>query len=116
MLTRILKWSAIAVLMGDLFWRPFAAYSTVLQFVVSATAIVVVVQAWGMRQYVWMILFLVAAGLFNPVLPVGFSNHTLTLVSVLMVFLLFFSLHLLQPKPMLSIASTTDRMPGSESL
>ena len=116
MLTKTLKWTAIAVLIGGLFWRPFGAYGTLLQFAVSAAAMVVLVQTAGMRQYVWMSLFLVAACLFNPVLPVGFSNHTFTVVSVLTVVLFFFSLQLLQPKPRLSIASITDRMPGSESL
>ena len=116
MLTRILKWTAMAMLSAGVFWRQFDGYSTFLQFVVSAAAIIVLVQAAGMRQYAWMSLFLVAACLFNPVLPVGFSNHTCTVVSVLTVVLFFFSRQLLQPKPRLSIVSITDGMPGSESL
>ncbi|HYL13819.1 MAG TPA: DUF6804 family protein [Terriglobales bacterium] len=116
MLTKILKWAAIAVLIGGLFWRPLGGYGILLQFVVSAAAIVVLVQAAGMRQYVWMSLFLLVAGLFNPVLPIGFSKYIFMVVSTLTLVLFFFSLEHLQPKPRLSIASITDRMPGSESL
>ncbi|HKN31624.1 MAG TPA: DUF6804 family protein [Terriglobales bacterium] len=116
MLAKILKWAAIAVLIGGLFWRPLGGYGILLQFVVSAAAMVVLVQAAGMRQYVWMSLFLLVAGLFNPVLPIGFSKSIFMVVSTLTLVLFFFSLEHLQPKPRLSIASITDRMPGSESL
>lgn len=40
MLTKSLKRTAIAVLIGGLFWRPLGAYGTLLQFVVSAAAVV----------------------------------------------------------------------------
>jgi uncharacterized protein DUF6804 len=116
MLTKILKWAAIAVLIGGLFWRPLGGYGILLQFVVSAAALVVLVQAAGMRRYVWMSLFLLVAGLFNPVVPIGFSKYLFVAVSTLTLVLFFFSLELLQPKPRLSITSITDRMPGSESL
>ena len=116
MLTKILKLTAIAVLVGGLFWRPFVDYRTFLQFVVSAAAVAVLVQAAHMRQYLWMSLFGVAACLFNPVSPIGFSDQIFIVLNTLTVLLFFFSLQLLKPKPRLSIASITDRMPGSESL
>ena len=116
MLTKTLNWTAIAVLIGGLFWRPFGAYGTLLQFAVSAAAIVFLVQAAGTRRYVWMSLFLLAACLFNPVIPLEFSNRGFMVVSILTGLLFFFSLELLQPQARLSIASITDRRPGSESL
>jgi hypothetical protein len=116
MLTKILKLTAMAVLTIGLFWRPMVDYQTFLQFVVSAAAVAVLVQAAYMRQYLWMSLFGVAACLFNPVLPIGFSDQISIVLSSLTLLLFFFSLQLLKPKPRLSIASITDRMPGSESL
>lgn len=116
MLTKILKLTAIAVLVGGLFWHPFANYQTFLQFVVSAAAVAVLVQAAHMRQYLWMSLFGVAACLFNPILPIGLSDQIFIVASTLTLLLFFFSLQLLKPKPRLSVASITDRMPGSESL
>ena len=116
MVTKITKWSAIAALIGGAFSRSLPDLGLVLQFVVAAAAVVVLTQAATMRRYVWMTLFLLVACLFNPVLTLPFSNYIFGLVSALAVLLFFFSLELLQPKPRLSIASITDRMPGSESL
>jgi flagellar biosynthesis protein FlhB len=84
--------------------------------VVVAAAAVVLTQAAKMRQYIWMTLFLVVVCLFNPVFPVPFSSYIFGIVSIFAVILFFFSLELLRPKRRLSIASITDRMPGSESL
>jgi flagellar biosynthesis protein FlhB len=116
MLTRIIKWSAIAALIGGVFLRSVWSYELLSQFVVAAAAVVVLTQAGRMRRYVWMTLFLVVVCLFNPVIPVPFSSYTFGIVTVFAMLLFFFSLELLQPKRRLSIASITDRMPGSESL
>jgi hypothetical protein len=116
MLTKIIKWSAIAALIGGAFLRSVSSYGLLSQFVVVAAAVVVLTQAATMRRYVWMTLFLVVACLFNPIFPVPFSNYISGIVSIFAVLLFFFSLRLLQPKPRLSIASITDRMPGSGSL
>ena len=93
-----LSYQWLAVLIGGLFWRPLGGYGILLQFVVSAAAFVVLVQAAGMRQYVWMSLFLLVAGLFNPILPIGFSKYVFVVVSTLTLLLFFFSLELLQPQ------------------
>jgi hypothetical protein len=116
MITRILKWTAIAVLIGGLFWGTLGLYGTLLQFVVSAAAIVVLVQAAGAQRYVWMGLFVLAACLFNPVVPIQLSHQGFMAASIFTVLLFFFSIELLQPKAKLSIASITGRRPGSESL
>jgi hypothetical protein len=116
MLTKVIKWTAIAALIGVALLRSLSGFGLVLQFVVAAAAVVVLTQAAKMRRYVWMTLFLLVACLFNPVFPVPFSNYISGAVATFAALLFFFSLELLQPKPRLSIASITDRMPGSESL
>jgi len=116
MFTKVIKWSAIAALIGGAFSRSWPDFRMLLQFVVVAAAVVVLTQAAIMRRYVWMSLFVVVAGLFNPVFSVPFSNYISGMVSTFAVLLFFFSLELLQPKPRLSIASITHCMPGSESL
>jgi flagellar biosynthesis protein FlhB len=116
MLTKVIKWTAIAALMGGFFGRSFPDLEVVLQFVVAAAAVVVLTQAATMRRYVWAALFLLAAFLFNPILPIPFSVYVSGLVRGLALFLFFFSLELLKPQPRLSIASITNRMPGSEAL
>ena len=116
MLTRIVKWSAIAALIAGALLRSLPDLVLVLQFVVAAAATVVLTQAATMRRYVWMTLFLVVVCLFNPVFPVPFSSYISAIATTFAVLLFFFSLQLLQPKPRLSIASITDRMPGSEPL
>ena len=116
MLTKVIKGSAIAALIGGSLLRSAPDYALPLQFAVVAAAVVVLTQAATMRRYVWMALFLVVACLFNPVVPVPFSSYISAVVSTFAVLLFFFSLELLKPRPRLSIASITDRMPGSESL
>jgi len=116
MLTKVIKWSAIVALIAGALSRSLPNFGLLLQFVTVAAAVVVLTQAATMRRYVWMTLFLVTAGLFNPIFPVPFSRYIFGMVSTFAVLLFFFSLELLQPKPRLSIASITDRMPGSESL
>lgn len=116
MFTKIIKWSAIAALIGGGFWYSVSSYRLLSQFVVVAAAATVLTQAARMRRYVWMTLFLLVVCLFNPVVPVPFSTYIFGIVSAFAVLLFFFSVELLQPRRRLSIASITDRMPGSESL
>jgi hypothetical protein len=63
-----------------------------------------------------MTLFLLVAFMFNPVFPIPFSNYVFWTASIFAASLFFFSLEVLKPEAKLSIASITDRMPGSESL
>jgi signal transduction histidine kinase len=116
MLTKVIKCSAIVALIAGILSRPWPDFGLALRFVVVAAAFVVLVQALTMGRYVWTALFLVVAALFNPFFPVPFSNYAFGVASTSAVLLFFFSLRQLQPKPVLSIASITGRMPGSESL
>ena len=116
MIAKILKWTAIAVLIGGLFWRPPGAYGTLLQFVVPAATIVVLVQAAGAHRYVWMRRFLLAACLFNPIVPLELSHQSFRTASILTALLFFFAIELQKSKAWPLNASITDRRPESESL
>ena len=116
MLTKIVKWTAIAALIGGAFDRSWANLELVLQFAISAAAVVALAQAASMRRYIWMSLFILVACLFNPFFPVPMTAYISGIASTFAVLLFFFSLDLLQPKPRPTIASITDRLPGSESL
>lgn len=116
MLTRVVKWTAIVSVATGLLWRSSPDLLLVLQFVVTAAAIVILVQAATMHRFVWMALFLLVACLFNPIVPLPSSSYFSGLAGGFSFLLFFFSLELLKPRPRLTIASITDRKPGSQSL
>ena len=117
MATRMVKWFAIAALLAlAVLWRSSDSRTLIAGFVVCAGAIVAMLQATRVRKYGWILAFLAIAVLFNPLVPMVFSRGCfLTLyVGCLATFLL--SLGMATPAPRLSMASITDRTPGSESL
>jgi hypothetical protein len=116
MATRITKWFAVAALLTlVMLWRSSDS-RTFLAGLLCTGAIVAMLQAVRVRKYGWITMFLAISVLFNPVVPPVFSRVTfLTLyVGCLAIFLL--SLGMVAPRPRLSMASITDRTPGSESL
>jgi Na+/H+ antiporter NhaD/arsenite permease-like protein len=117
MIAKLMKWIAIAALFLALFWQPFAENRILLRYVVWAGAIVVFAQAVRAGKYLWIGLFLAVAGLFNPIRPLAFSAGVFLVVNAITLALFMVSLGRgLEMKPRLSIASITDRTPGSESL
>ena len=116
MLTKIMKWVAIAALLLALFWHPFAQSRQLLQFAVLTGAFAVFVQAVRAGKYVWIGLFVVVACIFNPIRPIPFSPSIFLFVDAATLVLFMVSLRGLGTRPRLSIASITDRTPGSESL
>ena len=117
MIAKVMKWIAIAALFLALFWRPFAQNRILLQYVVWAGAIMVIVQAVRAGKYLWIGLFIAVAGLFNPIRPVAFSPSVFLVLDAITLVLFMVSLGRgLEMQPRLSIASITDRTPGSESL
>jgi hypothetical protein len=87
-----------------------------LLILIPAAATMVILQAASVRECRWVAVFCVVACLFNPVLPFGFSTAPTLVMNTLALILFALSLKLLKTPPRLSIASITDRMPGSESL
>lgn len=116
MFTKIMKWVAIAALIAGALSQSLPNIGRAFEFLVVAAAVVVLTQAATMHRYVWMTLFMAIACLFNPVVPFAFSTYIFRMVSSFAVLAFFFSLELLHPKPSLSMALTTDRLPGSRSL
>jgi hypothetical protein len=121
MLTKFMKWIASAALLGSLLFpavlgRYALGYHVGLLILIPAAATVVIFQAAFLREYRWVAAFGVVAFLFNPVVPLGFSAAPSLVVNTLALILFALSLKLLKTPPRLSIASITDRMPGSESL
>ena len=121
MLTTFMKWIANAGLLGSLLLSTFLGsyspgYQMGLLILIPAAATVVIFQAASLREYRWVLAFGAVACLFNPVVPFGFSAAPALVVNSLALILFALSLMILKTPPRLSIASITDRMPGSESL
>jgi hypothetical protein len=116
MLTKTMKWIAMAALLVALFWRPFAENRRLLELAVLGGAIAVLVQAVRAGKYVWMGLFVAIACIFNPIRPLAVSASVFLVADALTLLLFMVSLRSLETHPRQSIASITDRTPGSESL
>lgn len=120
MLTNGMKWLSVAAILFLLLLLPrisYAGYPTmVAALTVWAGAVVVMVQAARSGRYVWMSLFLLVAVIFNPALPVMLSRSAFLVLDLGTLAMFGLSLVLLQSAPRLSIASITDRTPGSLSL
>src|SRR5579872_4021251 len=115
-----MKWfsaTAVLLLMLLLSRHAYAGYSTVLAaLIVWAGSMAVMVQAAGLRKYVWVSMFTLIGVLFNPVLPVSLSRSSLLAVDSATLAMFLLSLATLKSAPRLSIVSLTDRTPGSLSL
>jgi hypothetical protein len=117
MATKMMKWLAVAALLALIvLWRSSDSRTLVAGFLVCTGAIVAMVQATRVYKYGWILAFLAITVLFNPLVPMMFSRGAfLTLYfGCLATFLL--SLRMAPPAARLSMASITDRTPGSESL
>jgi hypothetical protein len=116
MLTRIMTWIAILGLLAALLLRPASGYQLALQFLVCGAAILVVLQSLD-RGKAWLAVgFIVVAALFNPVVTPGMPRAMFLAVDTACLGMFLLSAYLSKPQPRLSIASITDRTPGSESL
>jgi hypothetical protein len=116
MMIKLIKWSALTALIAIAFTRTFPDLELLLSFVISAAAIVVLVQATNLRRFIWTGLFLAIACLFNPIIHVPLPEYVGRVVIAFTILLFFFSLALLNPAPKLSIASTTDPLARRQSL
>lgn len=117
MATRFTKWLAIAALLIlVVLWRSSDSRTLVAGFLVCTGAVVAMVEASRIRKYGWILTFLVIAVLFNPLVPMGFSRGTFLALCLGCLATFLLSLRMVPPAPRLSMASITDRTPGSESL
>jgi hypothetical protein len=113
-----MKWiSSAALLTATVFWGVALNYALLLTVVVFLGAIVVLQQAVSERKYVWAAGFAAIAIVFNPAAPLFQASGDWFRVTALVCTAVFaISLIALKARPVLSIASITDRNPGSESL
>lgn len=114
--TMIMKLVSIAVLLCAMFWRPYGGYQVLFEFAVFAGAALVIVQSYRLDKFRWGLAFVVIAALFNPVSPLAMPRVASLLLNAICMALFAVSLFVLKNQPRLSIASITDRTPGSVSL
>jgi hypothetical protein len=118
MFTEVTKWFSIAALsVALMFWNYAPTYQGELKVVVSAAAVVVLIQAFKAKKYRWAAGFLGLALLFNPAMTVFRLAGSVSLSLVVLAIAPFaISLIALRPHPLLSMPSITDRNPRSQSL
>lgn len=116
MLTKIMKWVSIAALLLAVLRLPTGSYQVLFEIVVCMSGLLVATQAVGAGKYLWALGFAAIAVLFNPVVPVALARRTFIWLDLVCLMTFLVSLAALRSRPMLSIPSITDRMPGSESL
>ncbi len=113
MYVKIMISGSIAALAIALFMTSNASYRVLLQFLVCASAALVVLHAVRAEaQYLWAGAFCLVAVLFNPILPIALPSRVFFLLDVICIalFLVYYSGY--KAKPRLSMASVTDRSPG----
>jgi len=116
MLNRIMTWAAIVGLVAALPFRLPDSYHLALQLLICVAAILVVLQALDMGK-AWLALsFVVVAAIFNPVVMPWMARPMFLAINVVCLSLFLWSVFIFPRRPRLSIASITDRTPGSESL
>ena len=115
--TKTMKcFSIAALLLAMAFWPASSGYQTELNWIVSAAAIVIGIQACRTGDYLWSTGFLALAVLFNPVFPLFRLSGMLGLALVVLGIAPFaVSLAALRPAMLLSNSSVTDRTPGRRS-
>ena len=118
MLAKIMKWvSSITLLLMAAFSPAASGFELLFGLLVFMGAIIVLQQALGERQYAWAAGFAGIALAFNPAVPLfGASGSWFPMMALACAAIFSVSLLALKTKPVLSIASITDRTPGSESL
>ncbi len=116
MATMIMKCISIAALFTAVSWRASVDYRVLLSFVITISAVAVITQAARARRYAWVIVFVAIATVFNPVLTGALPRQVYLWTDLACLGAFAASLVMLKNKPILSIASITDRTPGSESL
>jgi len=120
-LTKIMKWISMAALLtAAMLWGSTLNSQLprfVLGCVVCLGAGMVIMQAVPAKKYLWAGGFVAIALLFNPLAPIlPFSWAWGRLLVLLSIVAFALSLATLKAQTLLSVASITDRNPGSQSL
>ena len=116
MLAKIFKYIAVMSLLAVVTLRPSPGYALIAQFVVCAAATMAAVESFQTRKLFVAIVFTLVALAFNPVFPLSVSQPVLLSAEIVAVGIFTVSIVTFRARPRLSVASITDRTPGSESL
>jgi hypothetical protein len=116
MLATIMKAVSIVALLAAVLWRPSANLQVLLQITVFAGAAFVIVQCFRDEKWGWGTAFIAMAMLFAAVTTSPPSRAISPWLDVLCLVMFALSAVVVRTQPRLSIASITDRNPGSESL
>jgi hypothetical protein len=113
---RSMKLLTVLLFFGVLAWLPPAAmFAVLMQLLVCGAAIFLLARSFQKGRPALGFAFVLVAAVFNPFILHGLSRP-LFLVLAAGVFALFAFFVLTQQHQRLSMASITDRVPGSESL
>jgi hypothetical protein len=116
MLTKILKCCSIIALLAVVVLRPSAGYALLTQFLICAAAIMAAVESFQTRKPALGIVFMLVALGFNPVFPLSMPQPVFLGAAAVAFGIFMLSIVTFRARPRLSMASITDRTPGSESL
>ena len=116
MLTKIFKYCSVIALLIMLVLRPSAGYALFAQFVVCAAAIMASVETFHTCKPTLATMFVLVALGLNPLFPLRMSQPVFLGAATVAIGMFMLSIVTFRARPRLSIASITDRMPGSESL
>lgn len=119
MYLKIMMYLSIVALVAALFVTPNASYQVFLQFLVCATAALIVWNAVrDQAHYLWAIAFCGIAIVFNPIVPLALPSRVFLAPDLLcMAFLLVYA-RAYEAKPRWSMASVsaTERSLGPSAL
>lgn len=116
MLTKILKCCSVIALLAVIILRPSVGYALLTQFLVCAAAVMAAVEWFQTSKRAFAIVFMLVAIGFNPVFPLGMSQPVFLATATVALGMFLLSIVTFRSRPRLSMASITDRTPGSESL
>lgn len=119
MLTRLLKWAALAAVLCliPLSWfAPATMGFAMVKFVVWAGAVVTVVQAATVRRFLWAAAFAILGILFNPAVPVVPALGIGIGVDLAAAAMFAAALYLMPRTERLTVLSVVDNSPRRASL
>lgn len=105
MLTKIMKWTCVAVLIPAVFWQVPEGYQVALQLIVCAGALLVAWEGLRSERQVWAFGFVAIAVLFNPFQPLAFSREVFVWLNVISIVTFLASFLALKTKPKLAMPS-----------
>lgn len=96
-----------------LFATSSESYRVLMQFLICASALIVLHAIRGRAEYFWAGTLLAVAVLFNPVFPIALPGRIFILLDLICMALFLFYYSAYKTKTPLAMLSVTDRTPGA---